>query len=321
MFDPFGDYATAGYLRNVRGDKDENVVKHFEHNLFRANLQDAVQFLASRKVLAYADFLEVHRILFSVYYPWAGQDRATTAPNSAVTKGGIAFCHPRDCRRAVEAGLRLGQDKTAMNAKPGEVMGLFAYGHPFLDGNGRTMLLAHIELAYRAGFSIAWERTNKADYLNALSQEIMSPGRGTLDAYLLQFKGPRLERKEWGVAILEMRGLDGLDEANQVDGDFTDPAVAERYLEFERKRDYSYSVAERGPLAEQWGAVQAVGRQSGTVEAMSETEVIQHVGRDKYVVWERQRLSGADLEVGQHVEISADGKVQEPPERDSGLSM
>ena len=33
-----------------------------------------------------------------------------------------------------------GQEKETMRAKPGEVMGLFAYGHPFLDGNGERRI-------------------------------------------------------------------------------------------------------------------------------------------------------------------------------------
>jgi cell filamentation protein len=33
----------------------------------------------------------------------------------------------------------MGQAKAAMAAKAGEVMGYLAYGHPFLDGNGRTI--------------------------------------------------------------------------------------------------------------------------------------------------------------------------------------
>ena len=44
-----------------------------------------MNYLADCKAIAYQDFLSVHRMLFSEFYPWAGQDRATTAPNSAVT--------------------------------------------------------------------------------------------------------------------------------------------------------------------------------------------------------------------------------------------
>ncbi len=243
IFDPFKDFSAAGYLHNKHGDKDENIVKQFEHNLFRANLRDAVQYLYSQSRLTYGDFLQVHSILFSDYYPWAGQDRAETAPDIAISKAEISFCHPKDCRRAVEEGLRMGQDIATMNQKPGEVMGLFAYGHPFLDGNGRTMLLVHIELAHRAGFFIAWGQTNKTDYLKALSDEIKSPGRGILDGYLLQFKEPSKSRNEWGNAIMGMKGLDGLDDGNQVDGDLSDPVVAERYRKFDRQRGYSYVTA------------------------------------------------------------------------------
>lgn len=53
MFDPFNDFESAGYLRNVRRDKDESVVKHLEHNLFRANLDAALEYLATVEFLAY----------------------------------------------------------------------------------------------------------------------------------------------------------------------------------------------------------------------------------------------------------------------------
>jgi hypothetical protein len=49
MFNPFGDFESEGYLRNARKDKDESVIKLFEHNSFRANLDDALAYLAARK--------------------------------------------------------------------------------------------------------------------------------------------------------------------------------------------------------------------------------------------------------------------------------
>lgn len=217
-----------------------------EHELFTRHYRGALDLLSGLEVITYKDFLAVHRMLFSEFYPWAGADRAETAPSSAISKAGIAFSHPQDCRRAVEAGLRLGHNATSMNQRPGEVMGLFAYGHPFLDGNGRTMLLVHIELANRAGYSIAWERAAKAEYLDALGIEIDSPGQGLLDTYLLQFKQPRLDRSGMESSLLAVIGLDGLDEANQVDGEFSDPAVAERYRQFEERRRYRYDETHRG---------------------------------------------------------------------------
>ena len=195
MFDPFNDFATEGYLRNYKKEKDERIVKKNEYDLFSANLPDALRYISSKKVITYNDFLKIHDLLFSDLYPWAGQDRLITSPNTAISKAGIMFSHPKDIKRAVDEGLRLGHIKIKMSESPGMIMGLFAYGHPFLDGNGRTMLIVHMELSYRAGFSIAWSSTTKENYLIALSEEIKTPGRGILDDYLHQFKGVQLDRK------------------------------------------------------------------------------------------------------------------------------
>lgn len=135
----------------------------------------------------------------------------------------------------------MGNDPSIMNTKLGEIMGLFAYGHPFLDGNGRTMLLVHIELCDRAGFSIDWTKTSKTDYLTALTQEIETPAKGILDNYLLQFKVGRINRENWRSNISAINGLNGLDENNQIDGELSDPVIAEKYKKFEQQRSYTYS--------------------------------------------------------------------------------
>lgn len=311
MFNPFNDFESAGYLRNKYQEKDARIIKRIEHEIFVRQMPNVIQYLSEKTRIDYEDFLAVHRILFSEFYPWAGQDRAITMPNSAVKKGDVLFSHPQASRLAVEHGLRIGQDETVMNQKPGEVMGLFAYGHPFLDGNGRTMLLVHMELCHRAGFSLAWQNTKKADYLDALTEEINRPGKGVLDFYLLQFKEPQLNRGAWGVKILALKGLDGLDEANQVDGDLTDPAVAEKYKKLEEKRGYAYASAQS--LAQQWNAALCKHQCAGKIVALSEAEVIQEAGRGRHVVWDRRKLQDNNLEVGKKVTIYESGKVIHPP--------
>ncbi|HMO48962.1 MAG TPA: Fic family protein [Rubrivivax sp.] len=239
MFDPFRDFAQAGYLRNRFGEKDPKIVQELEHQLFRAGLDEAIAHLAKRRVVRYVDFLEVHRILFTAFYPWAGRDRAATAPDIAVSKAGTWFSHPLDARRAVEEGLRIAHDKQRLRQRPGEVMGWFAFGHPFLDGNGRTMLVVHSELCHRAGFCIEWHRTTKSDYLAALSEEIASPGRGALDAYLLRFVGVHQERQWWGGTIGSLPGLGGgKGTEDTIEGEYRDAEVSQKYREFERRRGY-----------------------------------------------------------------------------------
>ena len=43
MFDPFGDFATEGYLRNFDKEKDPEIVKIAEHELFGAQLRISIE--------------------------------------------------------------------------------------------------------------------------------------------------------------------------------------------------------------------------------------------------------------------------------------
>ena len=112
MFDPFKDFKTNGYLRNVLKHKDAADVTLFEHNVFRANLSQALDFLSEKRIITYQDFLTIHRILFSDYYPWAGEDRRMTLPDLAVRKqGGSLFPSARmSARSRTWVGAR-GQQK------------------------------------------------------------------------------------------------------------------------------------------------------------------------------------------------------------------
>lgn len=62
-----------------------------------------------------------------------------------------------------------------------------AHSHPFLDGNGRTIMLVHQDLCSRAGFHIDWKMTSKSSYLHVLTQELAAPGKRLLDDYLKPF--------------------------------------------------------------------------------------------------------------------------------------
>lgn len=238
MFDPFGDYASRGYLRNTAGEKDLEIIKIAEHELFRAQLPTALEFLAQCKTIDYSDFLEVHRILFSVLYPWAGVDQNTVLPDRSISKGEVYFCHPKDCRRAIEEGLSFAQDKKQMAVKPGFIMGMFAYGHPFLDGNGRTMLLVHAELCFRANMSIDWISADKIAYLEVLTREIEDPHAGLLDQYLRPYIGEKILRNQWLESISILPGLDGVNAGVDSSAQYADPKVAQSYQAFERRRGY-----------------------------------------------------------------------------------
>ncbi len=237
-FDPFGDFAIEGYLRNFEKEKDLAIVKRAEHASFTTGLDEAFASLAKAKTFSYDDVLKTHGILFGAIYPWAGQDRTQTAPKLTI-KGPVIFANAPEIRAAVEFALRKGQDKDYMKAKPGEIMGYLAYGHPFLDGNGRTIMTVHSVLAQRAGFSIDWSATTKNAYLDALTKEIENPSKGHLDAYLTPLMRDPIAYEAFATAIMQAPGLDGSvqDAAlNQVLGNTDEPAVKAQYEAMLTKR-------------------------------------------------------------------------------------
>lgn len=248
-FDPFDDFATRGYLRNVAGQKDPDIIKRLEHNSFLTGIDEAFDSLARIKRLTYRAVLATHKTLFEAVYPWAGQDRTQTAPDKAVSRGPVFFAHPNDARTAVEHALRMGHDKAVMAAKAGEVMGYLAFGHPFLDGNGRTIMVVHAELAQRAGFSIDWAATDKAAYLTALTKELEQPGKGILDAFLKPFIAPAIGPERLASHVVRVSGISGdvqePTSANAVLGSFSEPALRERYRQHVARRGESGNPATR----------------------------------------------------------------------------
>jgi len=115
-------------------------------------------------------------------------------------------------------------------------MGHLAYGHPFLDGNGRTIMVLHSVLAQRAGFSVNWAATDKSHYLNALTEEIENPKTGALNTYLKPFITDAVANSGLAAAIAAAPGLDGqLDSA--VAGEISDPDLQERYRAQELARE------------------------------------------------------------------------------------
>jgi cell filamentation protein len=233
-FDPFGDFGARGYLRNVAKVKDPAVLQRLQHNSFLTGIDAALAHLESQHTLAYGGVLYTHKTLFEGVFPWAGEDRLANAPHLFVRKGTVLFAHPKDIRKAIDYALQKGQDKAFMRQKPGEVMGNLAHGHPFLDGNGRTIMLVHAELARRAGFGIDWGSTGKEDYLTALTAELEDPGKGKLDQYLKPFIRDGATGSV-ADAIKAAPGLDG-NNADTVAGSTDDPALKAQYEAQELKR-------------------------------------------------------------------------------------
>lgn len=191
-FDPFDDFNERGYLRNRFEIKDSDIIKSLEHVAFASSIGLAVKFLDKHARIGYEQYLDVHKIIFGSLYPWAGQDRAQTAPGKVISKGSsrstnhTIFAPASECQRSVEYGLNLAHS-IELRDRLGEIMGYFAYGHPFLDGNGRTMMLVVQNLCQRMGVIVRWDDVDPAEFLRALSGEIEKPGEKRLDGLLNDF--------------------------------------------------------------------------------------------------------------------------------------
>jgi cell filamentation protein len=51
-FDPFGDFAARGYLRNVARAKDPHIVRRLQHNSFLTGIDAALAHLEGQPSLA-----------------------------------------------------------------------------------------------------------------------------------------------------------------------------------------------------------------------------------------------------------------------------
>jgi cell filamentation protein len=203
ILDPFGDYQTEGYLRNFYKEKDLTIVGHLETAAFEDHVHEAIRFLRRLPRINYEHITEIHRRLFDSVYPWAGHDRSENAPDIAIVKAGYKtlFAHPADVRRAAEYALQLANDTTRLREHPGEIFDYLAHAHPFLEGNGRTILTIYAELCRRGGFHIEWEVIEKSAFLRALTNDLLTPGSSMDELLLLYVRTGTLSAKKAAVQL------------------------------------------------------------------------------------------------------------------------
>jgi cell filamentation protein len=91
---------------------------------------------------------------------------------------------------AGQHALNLGQDKNYLREHPGEVFDYLTHAHPFLEGNGRTILTIYSELSRRAGFHVEWEAIDKTQFLEKLTLELLNPGKSIMDELVIPYVRP-----------------------------------------------------------------------------------------------------------------------------------
>lgn len=184
MTDPYIDPVT-GCLLNRLGLSDPVVLQAAEREI--SNL--AALGLARDPVGGRFDLdhlREVHRRLFGVVYPWAGQLRTVV-----IAKGSV-FCLPQYLHAEADRVFTelAGERWLRGLARDGFVDRLAWYFgevnalHPFREGNGRTQRVFFAELTTRAGWAIDWASITAAENAAASAASFrgdLRPLRGLLD--------------------------------------------------------------------------------------------------------------------------------------------
>lgn len=223
-FDPFKDFETRGYLRNHAAAKNPDVVRRLEHNAFSGNILKALKALQDAPEINLEHVQETHKLLFEDVYPWAGEDRSQNASDLNITKGAADFQLAPYVPQGVEHALNNARNYDTFKADPGKIIGELAYAHPFLEGNGRAITAVVSDLTRRAGFHIAWQETNKQEYLQALTLELDEPNKKHLTNYLKPFiREGGLGIDQQAVSLSTLPGLSAPD--NNIEGIQNKPPV------------------------------------------------------------------------------------------------
>lgn len=204
IFDPFGDFSTTGYLRNIHHEKDMDVVKSMEHQSFLKNLPGTIDWISQQPHLDYDVLLNTHARIFNDLYPWAGQDRLALTPTRSVRKGDVHFADPVEIQTVFVQAMH--------QRSPGAVLGGLALAHPFLDGNGRALAVFFGEHQRRNKQLVRWDRMSKNDYLAHLTWAI-SGNTDPLDRLLKSHSVPFLfQRPETDRMSRVLAGIDWSDQ-------------------------------------------------------------------------------------------------------------
>ena len=182
--DPYTDPVT-GVLRNKLALSTAAELEAAEREITHA----ALILLRETPVRATYDLphlCAIHRRIFGDIYDWAGQVRSV-----AIAKGSL-FCLPQYIEPSAVKIFRQLRDENFLQSLErdafidrltcylGEVNAI----HPFREGNGRTQRAFLEQLAYDAGFTLAWQHLDAARNI-ATSAAIMrgdgAPMRKMLD--------------------------------------------------------------------------------------------------------------------------------------------
>lgn len=158
-------YPGTNVLKNVLGTQDAALLADFEADVVMVQFRGLLRFGAPGE-LTPAWHRSVHRALFVLVYPWAGDFRTINiSKESEPPYADFLFLEEnaekifRDLKATNE--LR-GLERGVFIERLSHVMGELHVLHPFREGNTRTLQIITAEIAHRAGHSLAWQYADPA---------------------------------------------------------------------------------------------------------------------------------------------------------------
>lgn len=160
-------YPGSTVLRNKLDIRDEPTLSEAEQQL-SAIAADNVEFSPPPYSLAYLQ--NIHRILFSDLFEWAGELRTV-----GMSKQATRFCQPEYMEKEASkiftamaaANWFEGMERTELIVAVAEAYSDINVVHPFREGNGRAQRILFEHLIMNAGFEISWWGIEKDEWIYA----------------------------------------------------------------------------------------------------------------------------------------------------------
>lgn len=165
------DYFTEqdDVLENLLGINDPERLKAIESDVVSIKLVD----LAKHPIEGNFDFAHlkaIHQYLFGDIYSFAGKTRTIS-----IAKAGSAFCYAENIeamqlqifKELKKNNYLKNLDREVFICKLADFAGDLNALHPFREGNGRTARVFLIQLAYYAGYNLAYEESTAEEILTA----------------------------------------------------------------------------------------------------------------------------------------------------------
>ncbi len=109
---------------------------------------------------------KIHEYLFQDVYEWAGQIRSYPMAKSVdifTPPDEIEFYFSKINEEIKEEFYLVGKSRDRICTKLARYFGLINKIHPFPEGNGRAQRIFLTQLAWNAGYELAWEKVDKSE--------------------------------------------------------------------------------------------------------------------------------------------------------------